>query len=54
MRSEQEIKTDLADCEMLLAKLAERMRRLQGHADSLRAELLDLVGAHDTRPVGVR
>lgn len=54
MRTEAEVKADLRDCEEIIAKLEERRARLVGHRDQLQAELLDLVGAHDTRFVGAR
>lgn len=54
MRTETDIKADLADAELLLAKLTERQQRLQGHVDSLRRELQDLTGAASDRYVGAR
>lgn len=53
-RTEQEIRADLADAELLLAKVTERQQRLQGHVDSLRRELQDTVGAASSRFVGAR
>ncbi len=54
MRTETEVRIDLADAEELLAKVSERQQRLQGHVDQLRAELLELTGAASDRFVGAR
>ena len=37
-----------------LQGLTQRLAEVEGHADRLRAQLLDLEGAHDRHPVAVR
>lgn len=54
MCDESDKRQELAAVEAAVVRATEALRRLEGRADGLRAELLDLEGAHDRRPVAVR
>jgi hypothetical protein len=54
MATETEIRAELAVIEAYAARVTDHLRRVEGRRDKLLAELQDLEGAHDRRPVAVR
>ena len=54
MRDEKTTRHELAQIESRLTWLTSEVRKVEGQRDMLLAELQDLTGAHDRRPVAVR
>jgi hypothetical protein len=48
------LRRDLVSIEAYLERLQTQVRAVEGARDGIIAELLDLEGCHDRRPVGLR